>query len=68
MKKVNNSKALYHFTKKQKNKYSISTKDLNDSLDAVQITQITKSNKNEKKLHQRTQSCPSIENQAKIAY
>jgi hypothetical protein len=32
MRKANNSKALYNFTKKQKLKDSTSTKDLDDSL------------------------------------
>ena len=68
MKKVNSSKALYHFTKRQQNKYSISTQDLNDSLDVAEISHLIKSKKNDKILHQRTQSCPSIENQAKISH
>lgn len=56
MKKNTYSKALYHFAKKQKNKDSTSTKDLNDSLDGIQLND----SHSEKKTHQRTQSCPSV--------
>lgn len=56
MKKASHPKALYHFTKKQKNKDSTSTKDLNDSLD-----QLENNNPLTKKYHYRTQSCPPVE-------
>lgn len=57
---MKNAKALYNFTKMQKNKDSTSTRDLNDSLDF--IDNHTKLGKQtiDRKLHQRTQSCPSI--------
>jgi len=60
MKRSTNFKALYKFTKKQKLKDSTSTKDLDDSLDPAEITSQQRLPSSDKKLHQRTQSCPSI--------
>jgi hypothetical protein len=54
MQKNNQAKKLYQFSKKQKNKLSASTKDLNDSLDNVTADIVACKN------HQRTYSCPSV--------
>ena len=52
--KSTTAKKLYRFSKKQNNKQSASTKDLNDSLDII-ATDPPPS-----KHHQRTQSCPEV--------
>lgn len=61
MKKGNHLKALYHFTKKQKNKHSASTKDLNDSLDFAARPPNCEKEGADKNNHYRTQSCPPVE-------
>ena len=58
--KVNHSKALYSFTRKQKPKGSTSTKDLDDSLEHQEVTSQVNLPSPVKKPHHRTQSCPSI--------
>lgn len=60
MKKSNNFKALYNFAKKQKMKDSTSTKDLDDSLEQIHNCAQSIVKHNDKKIHHRTQSCPSI--------
>lgn len=52
--KNSTAKKLYRFSKNVNHKISISTKDLNDSLDHVSRSPIVTS-----KHHVRTQSCPS---------
>jgi len=60
LKRSINFKALYKFTKKQTLKDSTSTKDLDDLLDSEEITSQKQLPLSDKKLHRRTQSCPSI--------
>lgn len=66
--KVNQSKALYNFTKKQRLKDSTSTKDLDDSLQHPEVNSQTCIPSPTKKPHHRTQSCPSITEPLKLQY
>ena len=68
MRRSNNSKALYNFTKKQKLKDSTSTKDLDDSLEHQEITSQNQLQSPHKQPHHRTQSCPFIAELNKFEY
>lgn len=57
------SKALYHFTKKHKDKHSTSPGDLNDSLDGLQEHDSHQG----KKIHHRTHSCPTASIRLKMS-
>lgn len=61
MKKGKHLKALYHFTKQQKNKDSGSTNDVNDSLDYPDHLLKPRQGSITKQNHYRTQSCPAVE-------
>lgn len=68
MRRSNNSKALYNFTKKQKLKDSTSTKDLDDSLEQQEVSSQNQLQSPNKKPHHRTQSCPFITELNKFEY